>query len=422
MTVVTHAPPGPSALRALALYGALAIVPPLVFSVLPVTSQALGIAIAVVVATVLLMLGPRQNWTLQQLKLPVVVLLGLLLHGILIAQWRPLDVGRFGGSLLLLGAVLLLASRVAQPLFAGMTRAGLQGVFIAFVICGALSAAGLRVATVNATSKPVFPFSEASHFGLALCPLILSLAVMARRPVLRLLYIGAGLALALSLQNFTLLVGLMLISAVCLPWRWLLPVGAVAVAGIGLALSAGAEGLAYYTERLDFSGDSENLTALVVIQGWQMIADAWAATSGWGLGLQQLGVQGPTADVSDLIFTLNGGDYLNLLDGGFLLAKLAGELGAFGAALAVAFAMTGLRCAFVLRRVATGRLPAMPAGAVFARAVVVMYLLEVFIRSAGYLTGAAALTLAALLYLWAARARVPVRGLGSASTAVPASR
>lgn len=427
MTEAALAPAGPaasggSALRALALYAALAIVPPFVFSVLPVTSQALGIAVAVVGATVLLMLGPRQAWTRHQLRVPVVVLLGLLLHGMLVAQWRPVDAGRFGGSLLLLGAVLLLAARVAQPLFARITRAGLLGVFIVFLICGGLSAAGLRVATVNATSKPVFPFSEASHFGLALCPLILSLAVMTQRPVWRLLYIGAGLALALSLQNFTLLVGLMLIGAVCLPWRWLLPVAALAVAAIGLALSAGLEGLAYYTERLDFSSDSENITALVVIQGWQMIAEAWAATSGWGLGLQQLGVQGPTADVSDLIFTLNGGDYLNLLDGGFLLAKLAGELGVFGALLAAAYATTALRCAFVLRRVAMGRLAAMSAGAVFARAVVVMYLLEVFVRSAGYLTGAAALTLAALLYLWDTRSRVDLTDLASAAPAVPASR
>lgn len=411
----------PAASRALALYVALAILPPFVFSVLPVSSQAPGIAMAVVAASLLLMLGPSQPWTRPQLLVPLLVMLALLLHCTLVAQWRPVDVGRFGGSLLLLGGVLLLAGRVADPLFGAISHRGLQWVFVAFLVCGVLSAAGLRIATVNATSKPVFPFSEASHFGLALCPLILSLSVMSRRPVLRLLYVGAAMGLALSLQNFTLLVGLMLIAAVCLPWRWLLPVGAAALVGVGLALSVGAESLLYYTERLDFSADSENITALVVIQGWQMIAEAWAATNGWGLGLQQLGIQGPTAEVSDLIFTLNGGDYLNLLDGGFLLSKLAGELGVFGVGLAAAHMLVALRYALVLRKLATGGLPSQPAGLVFARSVVVMYLLEVFVRSAGYLTGAAALALAALYFLRGREAAVLTdrRSIGPAVEASP---
>lgn len=413
---------GSAASRALTLYGALAILPPFAFSVLPVSSQAPGIAMAVVAASLVLMLAPRQPWTRAQLLTPVTVMLALLLHFTLVAQWRPVDVGRFGGSLVLLGALMLLAARVAQPLFGALSYRGLQWVFGAFLICGALSASGVRVATMNATSKPVFPFSEASHFGLALCPLVLSLSVISRRPVLRLAYIGAALALALSLQNFTLLVGLVLVAVVCLPWRWLLPVGVAAVVGVGMALSVGAEGLLYYTERLDFSGDNDNITALVVIQGWQMIGEAWAATNGWGLGLQQLGVQGPTAEVSELISTLSGGDYMNLLDGGFLLAKVAGELGIFGAGLALAYVLAALSYVSVLRKMAMGRLPCAPAGAIFARAVVVMYLLEVFVRSPGYLTGAAGLAFSALYFLRSGCNAAVFRGPQSVEPAVAASR
>lgn len=410
-----------SAGRSVALYGALAVLPPLVFSVLPVTSQALGIALALVAATVLLMLGPRQGWQRAQLLTPVVVLVALLLHFTIVGQWRAVDVGRFAGSMILLGGVMLLAGRVAQPLFGGLSEQALRMVFCAFVVCGTLAAAGLRVATVNATSKPVFPFSEASHFGLALCPLVLSLAVLSRRPLHQLLYVGVAVALALTLQNFTLLVGLMLIATICLPWRWMLPVLIAAALAVGFALTTGVEGLLYYTERLNFSADSENITALVVIQGWQMISEAWAATHGWGLGLQQLGIQGPTAEVSDLIFTLNGGDYLNLLDGGFLLAKLGGELGVFGVALVAAYVAFALRCALTLRGLALSRLPAQAAGAVFAQAVVVMYLLEVFVRSAGYLTGAAALAMAALSYLYSSRAPAGVTARPSGEPAIEAS-
>lgn len=413
--------PPDAAPRSIGIYVALAVLPPLVFSVLPVTSQAPGIALAVIAATLLLMLGPRRAWRRYQLLMPVVVLLALLTHFTLVAQWRPVDLGRFAGSLILLGGVLLVAARCAQPLFGGLTARALRGVFAAFVVCGGLAAAGLRVATVNATSKPVFPFSEASHFGLALCPLVLCLAVVSRRPLHQLLYIGIALVLALTLQNFTLLVGLMLIATVCLPFRWILPVLVVAALAVGFAFSAGLEGLLYYTERLNFSADSENITALVVIQGWQMISEAWAATNAWGLGLQQLGIDGPTAEVSELIYTLNGGDYLNLQDGGFLLAKLAGELGVFGVGLVAAYVVIALRCALTLRGLAQNQLPDQPVGVVFAHSIVVMYLLEVFVRSPGYLTGAAALVLAALSFLLSSRERTGVTVRPSSGSAVGTS-
>ncbi len=385
--------------RALLLYMALALVPPLAFYTLPVSSQAVGVALALVIGTLLLPWS-RVRWEAWHAMLAPACLLLLLAHLVVTAQFRAVDVGRFGGSMLLLAGVLLLAAHAGPFLFDRLRLSSLQRLFGLFMVCATLSLLGLRPPAGNATSKPVFPFSEASHFGLALCPLVLSLCVLSPKTSHRLGYLGGALAVALLLQNFTLLAGLMLVAAVCLPMRWLIPMAMLVAVGIAAALSLDAAALLYYSERLNFGEESENLTALVVIQGWQSIGDAWASTSGWGLGLQQLGVGGPTAEISELIFVLHGGEYLNVFDGGFLLAKLASELGVFGAALASLFTLTALRCAWRLRKIASAAAQKMPPGWVFAHAVVVMYVLEIFVRSAGYLTGSAALLLTALCYLY----------------------
>ncbi len=380
------------------MYLALALLPPLAFYLLPVSSQSPGVALALMAALGLLARQPAP-WQHWQLLLPLLCALGLLLHMIVAAQWQSVDWGRFGGSLLLLIGILLVAGRVAPMLFDGLSQTALLKLFAFFGVCGLLALLGLVPPATNATSKPVFPFSEASHFGLALCPLVLSVAVMTRSARARMAYVGSALALALLLQNFTLVVGLMLVAAICLPWRWLLPVSVLGVAAVATALDTGASALAYYAERLNFTAESENLTALVVLQGWQIMGEAVDQSSGWGLGFQQLGVQGPITEVSESINLLNQGNYLNLLDGGFLLAKLVAELGVWGIVLALVFSSEVMRCSLQLRRVALQGIR-MPAGWVFAHAVLVMYSLEVFVRSPGYLTGSAALLLTAVCYLY----------------------
>jgi hypothetical protein len=47
--------------------------------------------------------------------------------------------------------------------------------------------------------------------------------------------------------------------------------------------------LTYFTDRLALSHSSSNLSALVYLQGVELIEEALETTRAWGIGFQQLG-------------------------------------------------------------------------------------------------------------------------------------
>jgi len=168
--------------------------------------------------------------------------------------------------------------------------------------------------------------------------------------------------------------------------------------------------LSYYLSRLDFSGEAQNLSTVVYIQGWQLIPESLARSGGWGLGFQQLGRHGTDVPASDIIFALVGG-YGNVLDGGFTFAKIISEFGVFGLLLIGLYLVIVWRSIRHLRYAAKGI--ENRACNTFAQCVIVSYLIELFIRGAGYFTGTAILLVASL---WLAPAtRNPRRFAGAAA-------
>jgi hypothetical protein len=155
--------------------------------------------------------------------------------------------------------------------------------------------------------------------------------------------------------------------------------------------------VSYYLSRLEFTETASNLSTLVYLQGWELAVNSLRSTACWGIGFQQLGVASAASDASNLIYDLVGSNP-NLRDGGFLLSKLVSEFGVFGVVAIALHLRFALRCAGRLRSIARGELR-LPGGTVFALCVVVMYLIEVYVRSAGYFVGTAGLFLAALIHL-----------------------
>lgn len=133
-----------------------------------------------------------------------------------------------------------------------------------------------------------------------------------------------------------------------------------------------------------------------------MLGESWDATHGIGRGFQQFGLLGTEVPAADLILAILK-DYLNLLDGGFTLAKVVGEGGVFGVSLIAAYLLCALRAAALLRSVARGVQTVEPLMVLTASSIV-GYSIELFLRGAGYFTGTGLLLLASLL-IWRARAR-----------------
>jgi hypothetical protein len=262
--------------------------------------------------------------------------------------------------------------------------------FALMVLVALLAALGVTVPLPDGQAnyaKPLFPFTEPSHFALLFTPLLLYMCVVAsglRR--LGLLLLGA--LVALILQNLTLIVGLVVVTSVCLSRR-MLPL--LLIAGLAILQMD----LSYYADRLDFSGDVQNLSNLVYVQGWQLMDESLSQSNGWGLGFQQLGVQGSNTPASQIINTLLGGDYANILDGGFTMSKVISEFGIFGLGL-IGIYLVAAWSAWRSLRLALQRPGALHGLDVFACSVIVGYIVELLVRGTGYFTGTTILLCAAL--------------------------
>ena len=88
------------------------------------------------------------------------------------------------------------------------------------------------------------------------------------------------------------------------------------------------ENWVYYTERLPLN-DTENVSALVFLSGWERALLNISENSFFGIGFNQLGYDGKIGDYQNKIASLGLSD-LNIKDGGSLAPKLVAEFGFFG--------------------------------------------------------------------------------------------
>jgi hypothetical protein len=225
--------------------------------------------------------------------------------------------------------------------------------------------------------KPMFPFTEPSHFVLVLTPFLIYFCVSAE-PWKRLFYIAAALLGTALLENLTMAAATVAAAALCLRVRYIL-----IITGLLVPVLASLD-LTYFTQRLVFGVESTNLSSLVYLQGWQMLIESVVSTHGLGLGFQQLGVFGTNVPASAQLHILLG-DSLNLLDGGFNMAKLLSEFGVFGGFLLVVFFYYALQAILLLRRTALYR-ERHPTALLFAAACIVGYSIELLLRGTGYFT------------------------------------
>lgn len=309
----------------------------------------------------------------------------IIVHGIIVSRFEPLDVRRFSVSLVPLVFMLGAASAVGSALRHASTEqidSALWIAFWSFAAVIALRAFGLEPLG-TAYSHPMFPFSETSEFALAFGPVYLYRTVRAQGPS-QYLWLVFGLAAAVLLRSATLMV--FAAGAAMLCRRLLL---AFALSAIPIAAGAAVH-LTYFTSRADISSHSSSISALVYLQGWEFVYHYLYKSDGLGLGFQQLGVHPPSLAISVLIKTLNNGKYLNTMDGSFLFSKLASEGGILGIAIGCAYL---LGCWREIRRVRSGSVLSHD---LFASCVLIGFGVDMFIRAPGYFFGQPLLFLGAL--------------------------
>lgn len=323
------------------------------------------------------------------------VLAVVILHGVVADQLAGLDVGRFAASLapliLLLGGGLALGTMIRNASERSMARA-IRLSFWVLCVIALFGAIGLQPPHFGRFPKSTFPFTETSHFILAFSPIYLYMCATAGRGR-RDLWLLLGFALTLLLKSATLLAVMLIAALICRRFLIVLA-GVMLLAAVGLAVQ-----FKYFTSRVSLSNDSSNLSALVYLEGWEMLDDSLVTSHGWGVGFEQLGLRGSNVAAAETIRSLSAGQDLNLKDGSFVLSKLGSEFGAAGLLLVVGYALFALKCLRALRS-RRGSL-----NQHFARCVILAFSVDMFVRGTGYFSQST------LLFVGACLALVPVGGL-----------
>jgi len=398
------------------------VIPSLIFMLFTASSMAAGTTLCDIAwISIAVYNSPAGiRWTTrewQQFGVALLVLTLLFIHGMIVDLWfGGVNFGRLTGSCVVLLIMLCSAYAIALRLLAVTPKFLASIAHLAFAILSILGFSAVAgVPSVSHTyQKAVIVFSEPSHFSFVYLPvLIFTVAITTRGR--QLLYLGSGLFLAVALQNLTVLVGIL--GACCLILRrtQLLLLLAVLVGAVTfLALD-----LSYYADRLVLSADSDNLSTLVYLQGWERASLNISETGGLGVGFQQFGFVGSLGTVLDRIAQMSSGASLNLYDGGSTGSKLIAELGVVGVVLLVLYLRSVVRGVSLVRR--AQRLPVGQRDVrwIFFYSFIIAYASELLIRGTGYLSPSCTLVLASLIAiqkLGVAERRLPEPSIGPSLT------
>jgi hypothetical protein len=279
------------------------------------------------------------------------------------------------------------------------------------IILSALGLAGVlgyqpTCCNFETLGKPIFPFSEPSHYALSFGPLAVGFAFYSNITkvfVVALLFAALGLAIS----NLTLIVFstiIFLSSTLRLKRIYfilLIPILILLTLGVILIL---IELSPHFAERLDVGADY-NKTTLFYLRGFELAYLNFIDTYGLGLGFQMLGSEfTSTGEYHDLIILLDSRSVET--DSGFLAAKIIAEFGFLGVISVMAYIyviLWAILRANTIHRVlinvkdigkhrsATKKL--------FFMGVIVGLSVEMFLRSYGYFSPGVFLLLVAILYL-----------------------
>jgi len=236
-------------------------------------------------------------------------------------------------------------------------------------------------------AKAVFPFSEPSHFVISISPIIFFYGFYLKKSGKIFLLFLLSL-LGLLHPSLTLLV--LVILMICLyfiqnPIQFVLYLLTSGVIIYFVLLKI--DTISYFSDRLNFSNNSSNLTALVYMQGWEDAFNSLIDTKGFGLGFQNMGSSKPGV-YGEMIYSIIG-DYKMREDGGFLASKIVSEFGLFGFSLIFYYIKLFINSfRLLLNNIKVNsdlsKKSEFTPHLVFAHCAVVSFSLEVFIRGYGY--------------------------------------
>lgn len=348
-----------------------------------------GLLVASALAALLLMVSGQRitlNRARQLSRRFCLAIVIITLHGLLMTLNDGFSISRFTLSLIFLFVIFFLWLPITEAFF-DATAADLDGAlrwcYWILLLDGFVSTVLYRLGA----TKVMFFAAEPSHFALTFLPLLFYVLFRDRSPWH---FVGA-LAIAIFIGNLTLLVGVALLTVFYCRHR---PLSLAVALALGVLLVVISPSFSEYVMgRLTFSSDSENLSTLVFLSGYERAYETLSSGHWLGVGFQQMGYVGPSGKLMDTITKIMGGTELNLFDGGTLASKLIVEFGVVGIAVLL-FYLTGF-----IRLLLRGIPEASDPAAVFFLGIYISFACDLFVRGTGYMSIAVVLFFVAQIYL-----------------------
>ena len=235
-------------------------------------------------------------------------------------------------------------------------------------------------------------FPEMSHFSLIFAPLLLFKVLTFKNTIHVYLLILISLIMAFGIQNLTLLISVFLIMMMySIKKTFLFFLISLIIAPLYVDIGD----FKYFIDRIPVS-DTQNLSALVFLSGWERTFLNLKHTFFLGVGFNQLGPVGTTgffqSEIASLGLSLKD---LNITDGGSLAPKIISELGILGLAFIFVYLFYLTRTVYRIKKnsLIFSYLD------MFYISIFIMSFVAIFIRSSGYFSPAFFLFLSSIIYL-----------------------
>ncbi len=324
------------------------------------------------------------------------LMLFLIVHGTLLMFNLGFNGQRFALSLAFFAALFLLWLPIIDVLF----RAAPSHLDSALRLCyWILLADGLTstVLRLGGGDKTMFFAAEPSHFAITFLPFLFYKVFRDRAPW----HLVVALFIAVFIKNLTIISGVVLLAVFYFRRKKLMLL--LVLGACALLVIMPSEYSMYVTDRLALSSDSENLSTLVFLSGYERAYETLVTGHLLGVGFQQMGFVGPQGQFIATISEITRGNDLNLYDGGTLASKIIVEFGVPGMMVLLVYLLR-------LRMHMLSRIEELLPATLFFTSIEITFACYLFVRGMGYMSATVLLLLASYGYAnYVARLRSAVR-------------
>ena len=252
-----------------------------------------------------------------------------------------------------------------------------------------------KVIFFTSKNKATIFFPEISHFSLIFLSFLLFKLLTSKKNFQSILWIFISLVFSLVIENTTLLVGTILAMIIYSTKKTLL---LFIIPVILVTYFLGTDFLIYFIDRMNFF-EPNNLSTLVFLSGWERAYLNLLESNFFGIGFNQLGMNGLIGFYQSQIEIIYGLPKLNLLDGGSLAPKIISELGIFGIVFNLIYLFFFFKIIFKIK---TYNLRANYLD-IFYISSFLMASLSLYVRGSGYFSPAIFLYISSFIYIYLSR-------------------